>query len=45
MMLNNASNQCGANSVTVTPLHRKSQPQVLVALKAAFLENYLAVST
>ena len=41
---NSASNQCGANSVTVAPWHAKSRPQMLVASKAAFLENYLAVS-
>ena len=38
------SNQCGANSVTVAPWHTKSRPRMLVASKAAFLENYLAVS-
>ena len=41
---NSASNQCGANSVTVAPWHTKSWPRMLVASKAAFLENYLAVS-
>ena len=45
MMLKNASNQGGANCVTVAPWHTRSQPRVLVALKAAFLEHYLAVST
>ena len=45
MMLKNASNQGGANSVTVAPSLTKSRPQMLVASKAAFLENYLAVST
>ena len=44
-MFKNASNQRGANSVTVAPWHMKSQPRMLVALKAVFLENYLAVST
>ena len=39
-----SSNQGGANSVTVSPGHAKSQPQMLIASKAAFLENYLAVS-
>ena len=39
-----ASNQCGANSVTVAPWHTKSRPRMLVASKAAFLEIYLAVS-
>ena len=42
-------NECiqsgGANSVTVAPWHMKSQPQMLVTSKAAFLEKYLAVST
>ena len=45
MMLKNASNQGGANSVTVAPWHTKSRPLMLVASKVAFLENYLAVST
>ena len=36
-MLNNAS-------VTVAPWHTKSVPRMLIATKAAFLENYLAVS-
>ena len=44
-MLKNASNQGGANDVTVVPEHTKSWPQMLVVSKAAFLENYLAVST
>ena len=44
MMLKNASNQGGANSMTVLSAG-KSRPRMLVALKAAFLENYLAVST
>ena len=39
MMLKNASNQRGANSVTVL-LH---QLGTLVAWKDAFLENYLAI--
>ena len=43
VMLKNASNQGGANSVT--PWHTKSRLRMLVASKAAFLENYLAVST
>ena len=30
--------------MTVSPWHTKSVPWMLVALKAAFLENYLAVS-
>ena len=38
MMLKNASNQGGANSMP-------SRPWMLVASKAAFLENHLAVST
>ena len=33
------------NGVTAAPWHMKSQLRMLVALKAAFLENYLAVST
>ena len=45
MMLKNASNQAGVNSMTVAPWHTKVQPLMLVTLKAAFLENYLAVST
>ena len=44
-MLKNSSNQGGANSLTLAPWHTKSQPRSLVALKAVFLENYLAVST
>ena len=43
-MLKNASNQGGANSVTLAPWQTKSRPRMLVASKAAFLENYLAVS-
>ena len=39
-----SSNQRGANSVTVAPWHTKSVPQMLAVSKAAFLENYLAVS-
>jgi len=38
-------NERGANSVTVAPWHMKSQPQIQVASKAAFLENQLADST
>ena len=45
MMLKNSSNQGGANSLTLAPWHTKSQPRLLVASKAVFLENYLAVST
>ena len=45
MMLKNSSNQGGANSMTLAPWHTKSQPRMLVALKAVFLENYFAVST
>ena len=40
MILKNASNQGGAKSVTVAPLFTKSRPRMLVASKAAFLENY-----
>ena len=39
-----SSNQCGANRVTVAPWHTKSVPRMLIASKAAFLKNYLAVS-
>ena len=45
MMLKNSSNQGGANSVTLASWHTKSRPRLLVASKAVFLENYLAVST
>ena len=45
MMLKNSSNQGAANSLTLAPWHTKSRPRLLVALKAVFLENYLAVST
>ena len=45
MMLKNSSNQGGANSTTLAPWHTKSRPRMLVALKAVFLKNYLAVST
>ena len=38
MLVRNASNQRGENSVTVAPW-------MLVASKVVFLENYLAVST
>ena len=31
--------------MTLAPWHTKSQPRLLVAWKAVFLENYLAVST
>ena len=31
--------------MTAAPWHTKSQPWMLVASKAAFLENYLMVST
>ena len=41
----NSSNQGRANSVTLAPWHTKSRPQILVASKAVFLENYLEVST
>ena len=44
MMLKNSPNQGGANSVTLTPWHTKSRPRMLVALKAAFLENYFVDS-
>ena len=44
-MLKNSSNQGGANSLTLAPWHTKSRPRMLVASKAVFLENYLAVST
>ena len=45
MMLKNSFNQGGENSVTLAPWHMKSRPRMLVASKAVFLENYLAVST
>ena len=45
MKLKNSSNQGGANSVTLAPWHTKSRLLMLVASKAVFLENYLAVST
>ena len=44
-MLKNSSNQGGANSATLAPWHTNSRPWLLVASKAVFLENYLAVST
>ena len=44
-MVKNSSNQGGANSMTLAPWHTKSRPRMLVVSKAAFLENYLAVST
>ena len=40
-----SSNQRAANSVTVAPWHTKPVVRMLIASKAAFLENYLAVST
>ena len=40
MMLKNATNQGGANSVAAA----ESRLRMLLASKAAFLENYLAVS-
>jgi len=45
MIVKNVSNQGGANSVTPAPWHSKSQLRMLVALKTAFLEIYLAGST
>ena len=45
MMLTNASNQGGANSMTVAPWHTKSRPRMLVTSKAKFLKNDLAVGT
>ena len=45
IMVKNSSNQGGANSLTLAPWHTKSRPRLLVASKAVFLENYLAVST
>ena len=42
-MVRNASNQRGKNSVTVALSTRS--PWILVASKAVFLGNYLAVST
>jgi len=45
MIVKNVSNQGGANSVTPAPWHSKSQLRMLVALKTAFLKNYLAGST
>ena len=44
MMVRNASNQRGENSVNVVALSTRN-PWMLVASKAVFLENYLAVST
>ena len=44
-MVKNSSNLGGANSVTLAPWHTKFRPRLLVALKAVFLKNYLAVST
>ena len=45
MMLKNSSNQGGENHVTLAPWHMTSRLQMLVASKAVFLKNYLAVST
>ena len=46
MMLTNASNQGEANSMTITPLaHEILTADAVVTSKAAFLKNYLAVST
>ena len=45
MMIKNLSSQGGANNVTLAPWHPKSWPRLLVASKAVFLENHLAVST
>ena len=45
MMLKNSYTQGGANSMTLAPGHMKSQLQLLLASKAIFLKNYLAVST
>ena len=44
-MLKNSSNQGGTKSLTLAPWHTKSWPQLLVASKAVFLENYLVVSS
>ena len=44
-MLKNASSHGEANSVTVASWHTKSRLQMLVASKAAFVKNYLVVST
>ena len=38
MIVKKVSNQGGANSVTASPWHTKSQPRMLIASK--FLENY-----
>ena len=40
-----SSNQRGANSLTVAAWHTKSVLRMLAVSKAAFLKNYLAVST
>ena len=46
MIVKNVSNQGGANSVTAAPCcSLANQPRMLVASKAAFLKNYLVVST
>jgi len=44
-MQKSVSNQRRPNSVTVTLWQAKSPLRMLVILKAAFLKNYLAVST
>ena len=44
-MLKNSSNQGGANSATLAPWYTELRLWMLVASKAVFLENYLAVST
>ena len=44
MIVKNVSNQDGANSVTAAPCCLAKQPRMLIASKAAFLENYLVVS-
>ena len=44
-MLKNSSNQGGTHSATLASWHMKSWPPMLVASKAIFLKNYLAVST
>ena len=45
MIVKNVSNQDGANSVTAAPCCLANQPRMLIASKAAFLENYLVIST
>ena len=44
-MLKNSSNQGGTHSATLASWHMKSWLPMLVASKAIFLKNYLAVST